>query len=83
MLKILSLHGIMSINIIKGGTIMTEEMIITELNGKVTELTEKDLIILLEYRMASEEEKEIIQKLIEEAKKAEQQQRTNPLYKNG
>ena len=49
---------------------MTEEMIITELNGKVTELTEKDLIILLEYRMASEEEKEIIQKLIEEAKKS-------------
>ncbi len=70
MLKILSLYGIMSINIIKGGTIMTEEMIITELNGKVTELTEKDLIILLEYRMASEEEKEIIQKLIEEAKKS-------------
>lgn len=42
--------------------------ITTELNGKVTQLTEEEIILLLELRMMSEEEREKIQELIEQLK---------------
>lgn len=42
--------------------------IITDLNGEVTQLTEEEIIFLLELRMISEEERYIILELIEKFK---------------
>lgn len=47
---------------------MTENNLVTELNGEITELTEDEIELLLEFRMFGIEEQEIIQELIENAK---------------
>lgn len=43
--------------------------IITILNGSLTELTEEEIALLLEYRMADEEGKEKIEELIKNLNK--------------
>ncbi len=46
----------------------TDFTITTELNGEVTQLNEEEIILLLELRMMSEEERNIILELIEKFK---------------
>lgn len=46
----------------------TDFTITTELNGEVTQLSEKEIIFLIELRMLSKEERDIILELIEKFK---------------
>lgn len=46
----------------------TDFTVIAELNGEVTQLTEEEIIFLLELRMMSEKERDIILELIEKFK---------------
>lgn len=46
----------------------TDFTITTKLNGEVTQLTEEEIILLLELRMMSEEERDIILEIIEKFK---------------
>ena len=46
----------------------TDFTITTELNGDVTQLTEEEIIFLLELRMMSEEERDIILELMKKFK---------------
>lgn len=47
---------------------ITDPKIVTILNGELTELTEDEITLILEYRMANEEEQAKIREIIENAK---------------
>ena len=47
---------------------MNENTIITQLNGKKTELTEEEIALLFDYRLADKECRKEIEELINNAK---------------
>ena len=48
---------------------MNENTIITQLDGKTTELTEEEIALLFDYRLADKESREEIQTFIENLNK--------------